>query len=74
MNEFITTLKLSIQQNSEQENTFIKEVISVFQNLDTLNISNKECLKNMVNSLNSLINQAWNKNTKQLRITRHSKQ
>ena len=74
MNEFITTLKLSIQQNSEQENTFIKEVISVFQNLDTLNISNKECLKNMVNNLNSLINQAWNKNTKQLRITRHSKQ
>ena len=74
VNEFITTLKLSIQQNSEQENTFIKEVISVFQNLDTLNISNKECLKNMVNSLNSLINQAWNKNTKQSRITRHSKQ
>ena len=73
-NKFITTLKLSIQQNSEQENAFIKEVISVFQNLDTLNISNKECLENMVNILNSLINQAWNKNTKQLRITRHSKQ
>jgi len=73
-NEFITTSKLSIQQNSEQENTFIKEVISVFQNLNTLNISNKECLKNMVNSLNLLINQVWNKNVKQLRITRHSKQ
>jgi len=28
----------------------------------------------MVNSLNSLINQAWNKNIKQSRITRHSKQ
>ena len=56
-NEFITTSKLSIQQNSKQENTFIKEVISVFQNLDTLNISNKECLENTVNSLNSLINQ-----------------
>jgi len=64
VNEFITTLKLSIQQNSKQENTFIKEVISVFQNLDTLNISNKECLENMVNSLNLLINQVWNKNAK----------
>jgi len=73
-NKFITTLKLSIQQNSEHENAFIKEVISVFQNLDTLNISNKECLENMVNILNSLINQAWNKNAKQLRITRYSKQ
>ena len=73
-NEFITTLKLLIQQNSEQENAFIKEVISVFQNLDTLNISNKECLENIVNSLNSLVNQAWNKNTKRSRITRHSKQ
>jgi len=64
VNEFITISKLSIQQNSKQENTFIKEVILVFQNLNTLNISNKECLKNMVNSLNSLINQTWNKNTK----------
>jgi len=63
-NEFITTSKLLIQQNSKQENAFIKEVISVFQNLDTLNISNKECLKNMVNNLNSLINQVWNKNAK----------
>jgi len=73
-NEFITTSKLLIQQNSEQENAFIKEVISVFQNLDTFNISNKECLENMVNNLNSLVNQAWNKNAKRSRITRHSKQ
>ena len=73
-NEFITISKLSIQQNSKQENIFIKEVISVFQNLDTFNISNKKCLKNTVNSLNLLINQAWNKNAKRLRITRYSKQ
>ena len=73
-NEFITISKLSIQQNSKQENIFIKEVISVFQNLDTFNISNKKCLKNIVNSLNLLINQAWNKNAKRLRITRYSKQ
>ena len=73
-NKFITTSKLSIQQNSEQENAFIKEIISIFQNLDTFNISNKECLENTVNNLNLLVNQAWNKNTKRLRITRHSKQ
>jgi len=54
----INTSKLSIQQNSEQETAFIREVISVFKDLNTLNISNKECLENMVNNLNSLINQA----------------
>jgi len=74
VDETINTLKLSIQQNSEQETAFIKEVISVFKNLNTLNISNKECLENMVNNLNSLINQVWNKNAKQTRIIRYSKQ
>ena len=71
VDETINTSKLLIQQNSKQETVFIEEVISVFKNLNTLNISNKECLKNMVNNLNLLINQAWN--TKQTRITRHSK-
>ena len=74
VDETINTLRLLIQQNSEQETAFIKEVISVFKNLNTLNISNKECLKNMVNNLNSLINQVWNKNAKQMRIIRHFKQ
>jgi len=74
VDETINTSKLLIQQNSKQETVFIEEVISVFKNLNTLNISNKECLENMVNNLNLLINQAWNKNTKQMRITRHSKQ
>jgi len=74
VDETINTSKLSIQQNSEQETAFIEEVILVFKNLNTLNISNKECLENTVNNLNLLINQAWNKNVKQTRITRHSKQ
>ena len=60
----INTSKLLIQQNSEQETTFIKEVISVFKNLNTLNISNKKCLENIVNNLNLLINQAWKKKCK----------
>jgi len=74
MNEIINISKLSIQQNSEQETAFIREVISDVKNLNTLNISNKKCFKNTVNNLNSLINQTWNKNMKQMRITRHSKQ
>ena len=58
VDETIITSKLSIQQNSEQETTFIREVILGVKNLNTLNISNKECLENTVNNINSLINQA----------------
>ena len=55
MDEIISTSKLSIQQKSEQENTFIEEVILSFNNFDTFNITNKEDLEYMVNKLNSLV-------------------
>jgi len=64
MDEIINTSKLPIQQKSKQEIVFIKEVISSFKNLDTSNITNKECLKYTVNNLDLLVNQAWNKNAK----------
>jgi len=35
---------------------FVEEVISIFKNLDMSNITNKECLENMVNNLDSLVN------------------
>ena len=73
VDEIISTLKLSIQQKSKQENAFIEEVISSFKNFDTSNITNKEDLEYMVNKLNSLVDQVWNKNTKHSRITKHSK-
>ena len=44
-----------------------------FKNFDTSNITSKEVLKHMVNKLNSIVDQAWNKNTKCSRITKHSK-
>jgi len=74
IDEAVNTSKLSIQQNSKQEIAFVEEVISIFKNLDTSNITNKECLENMVNNLDSLVNRTWNKNAKQTRITKHSKQ
>jgi len=73
VDEIINTSKISIQQKSEQESAFIKEVISSFKNFDTSNIANKECLEYMVNNLDLIVNQAWNKNAKQMRITKHSK-
>ena len=74
MDEVVNTLKLSIQQNSEQEIAFVEEVTSIFKNLNTFSISDKIHLENTVDHLNTLIDQSWNKNAKQLRITKHSKQ
>ena len=58
VDEVINTSKLSIQQKSKQESTFIEEVILSFKNLDTSNITNKKCLEYTVNNLNSIVTQA----------------
>ena len=74
VNKVVNISKLLIQQNSKQEIVFVEEVILIFKNLDTSNITDKECLENTVNNLDLLVNRAWNKNTKQTRITKYSKQ
>jgi len=55
------------------KNAFLEEVISSFKNFNASNITSKEVLEHMVNKLNSIVNQAWNKNAKRSRITKHSK-
>ena len=74
MDEVVNTSKLLIQPNSKQETTFVEEVTLIFKNLDSSNITDKVYLENMVNHLNSLIDQAWNKNAKWSKLTKHSKQ
>jgi len=64
MDEVVNTSRLLIQQNSEQEVIFVEEVTSIFKNLDTSSISDKPHLENMVNCLNVLIDQAWNRHAK----------
>jgi len=73
MDKIINTSKLLIQQKSKQEIAFIKEIILSFKNLDTSNITNKECLEYTVNNLNLIVNWVWNKNVKWTKITKHSK-
>ena len=72
--EIISISKLSIPPNSEQETVFVKEIIVIFKNLETSNITNKDNLENNVNHLEMLIKQAWTKNAKHSRIMKHSKQ
>ena len=72
--EIVCTSKSSIPQKSEQETAFVKEVISNFKNLDISNIANTEKLEHIVNQLEVIIDQAWTKNAKKSRISKHSKQ
>ena len=74
MDKVVNTSRLSIQQNSKQEIAFVEEVTSIFKNLNTSSIPDKYHLKNTVNYLNVLIDQAWNRHAKQSRIMKHSKQ
>ena len=53
--EIVSTSKSSILQNSEQEITFVKEVILIFKNLDMSNLINKDNLEHTVNQLEALI-------------------
>ena len=70
----INTFKLLIVPNSKQEKAFVKDLITVFKNVETNNIINKDNLEDIVNHVGISINQAWTKNVKRLRISRHSKQ
>ena len=72
--EIINTFKLTITPKSEQETEFIKDVISNFKTLDTSNIKDIVKLEQVVNQLGSIIDQLWSKNTKKLKISKHSKQ
>ena len=72
--EIISISKLSILQNSKQETVFVEEVILNFKNLDTSNIIDKDNIEYTIKHLEALIEQAWTKNTKKLRIMKHFKQ
>ena len=74
MEENVISTKLSIPKNSKEETAFVKEIIANLKNLNTSNITDSDKLENIVNLLELIIKQAWNKNAKQMRIMKHSKQ
>ena len=55
---FVNTSKLSIPSNSEQESAFVKDIISIFKNLETTNITDKDNLESLVNHVKTSINRA----------------
>jgi len=72
--EIIQTLKFTLAPKSKQETAFIHNIILNLKHLDTSNIMDTEVLEYVVNRLRSIIDQAWSKNAKKSRISKHSKQ
>ena len=72
--EYITLSRLSIPKKSEEEAVFVKEAIAIIKNLDISNLTDSVKPENILNLFRSRIEQAWVKNAKQTRITKHSKQ
>jgi len=71
--KFIQLSKFSLLKKSKEEETFVKEVIAIFKSLDTSTLLNQESLEQVVNSLVSKIDQAWNTNARKVNITKHYK-
>jgi len=72
--EVIQSSKLTIYPKSDQGTAFVEEVISSFKSLDTSVIDNSDKLESIVNQLGAIIDQAWKKNAKKSRMSKHSKQ
>jgi len=72
--EIIQTSKFTLAPKSEQETAFIQEIISNLKSLDTSNIDNTNKLEQAVHQVGTIINQAWAKNAKKVKISKHSNQ
>jgi len=71
--ENINIHKRTITKNSDEEESFIKEVIVSVTKLDTSNISDILKLERVVNDFANIIDSAWTKNLKIVNITKHVK-
>ena len=71
--ENINLSKTSIAKNSEEEALFIKYISFFIKNLDISSLSNINRLEDVVNTFASNIEYAWEKNSRHINITRHSK-
>ena len=71
--ENIDSFRFSIAKNSEEEVSFIKEVIHAIKSVDISDISNPIKLEETTNSLTLKIEYAWRMNSKQVNIMKHSK-
>jgi len=69
----IQTRKHTIVKNSEEERSFIAEIIESIQRLNTKHISSKKNLGQLVQDVMHNMDKIWLKHSKIVNITRHSR-
>ena len=62
-----------IVKESEEEKTFVNEVIKAIKDINTSNLSNVISLKNVIYAFARSMERIWEKNLKIVNITKHSK-
>jgi len=65
--------KRSIVKGSIEEKFFIKDLIKDIKTIDMSNLTDIDSLENVVNSFVKAIEKTWEKNSKIVNVTRHSK-
>jgi len=73
IDEQLQTKKCSLIKNSDEEYSFIKEIISFLKNINTHSISSIENLESVVQKITFNINNIWFKNSKNINIMKHFK-
>jgi len=65
--------KQNIAKGSTEEKAFIKDLINNTLSINTSFLTNIESLENTINSFTTAIEKAWEKNSKIVNISKHSK-
>ena len=71
--ENVNSSKCSIIKNSKEEVAFIKDIITSIKGLDTSILHDINGLENVINIFAYHVKCMWEKNSKNINITRHSK-
>ena len=71
--ENIVSSKFSIAKNSNEEESFINDILYAIKNINVDNLSDSSKLEVVTNTLASKIKNAWRANSKWVNITRQSK-
>jgi len=66
--------KQTITKDSKNEKKFIKQLEEQISNINTSNITDKETLENITQKLATAIKDLWNRHSKTVNITKHSRE
>jgi len=71
--EFIYKKQRTIIRNSQKEKMFVSELTNALGNIDVINLTSIESLKNTIQEYIRISNSSWHKFSKNVDITKYSK-